>query len=416
MHLNAIVVGQEVPKLNPAKSYSLEELLTFVREFSPEVLATKAEIDAARGELITAGLLPNPKVEFTGRNQQIPDEDLSGFNYDVSISQEIPLGGKIGHRKRIAQLNLEKANLDFENVLRLKTAEIKKAFYAVLFNQKRQELAKEALEVNKTILDIANKRYKAGDIPLLGVNLASAELQKTTAESITLQGELNQANLELLNVLGMGIDSSSLKVTGTLSKEPARFNLSELVIFASANRPDYKGFQVALKRADAEIALAKAGGVPDIEIGGNFEKELGSEKRAGGFVSIPLPLFNRNQGEVAKALSRKNQATLELAALKNKIEQEVRISFARMEASKKRLDVFQQGLVDLVRENLELNRKAFQAGEIEFLEVVRAQEEFIRTNTLFLEALYAYNLALVELETVLGKPFTGASKGKEEKK
>jgi cobalt-zinc-cadmium efflux system outer membrane protein len=371
---------------------------------------------------VTAGLFPNPKIEFTGRNQRIPDEELSGFNYDVSLSQEIPLGGKIGHRKRVAQLNLEKANLDFQNVVRLKTAEIKKAFYTVLFNQKRQELAGEVLEVNKTILDIADKRYKAGDISLIGVNLASVELQRTTTENLTIQGELVQSNFELLITLGVSADSAgppelgNLKVEGALSKEQIQFNLPELFTFALANRPDYKSLQIALKAADAGIALAKAEGVPDIEVGGAFERELGNEQRVGGFVAIPLPLFNRNQGEVAKSLNRKNQVALELTALKNQIEQEVRIGFTKVEASKKSLEIFQQGLVNLVRENLELNRVAFQAGEIEFLEVVRAEEDFIRTNTLFLEALYNYNLALVELETTISSQFTRALKGKEKKK
>ncbi|MCI0529682.1 MAG: TolC family protein, partial [Nitrospira sp.] len=208
----------------------------------------------------------------------------------------------------------------------------------------------------------------------------------------------------------------SLKVEGALSKEQIQFNLPELFTFALANRPDYKSLQIALKAADASITLAKAEGVPDIEVGGAFERELGNERRMGGFVAIPLPLFNRNQGEVAKSLNRKNQVALELAALKNQIEQGVRIGFTKVEASKKSLEIFQQGLVNLVRENLELNRVAFQAGEIEFLEVVRAEEDFIRTNTLFLEALYNYNLALVELETTMGSQFTRALKGKEEKK
>ena len=416
------MMGQEVPKLNPSKSYTLEELLAFTLEHNPEVLAAKAEIDMARGELIAAGLLPNPKIEFTGRNQRIPEGDLSGFNYDVNLSQEIPLGGKIGHRKRVAQLKLEKAQLDFQNVVRLKTAEVKKAFYAVLFNQRRQELIKEILEVNKTILDIANKRYKAGDIPLMGVNLASIELQRTTTESLNLQNELSQANFELLMALGVILDSGGssgvegLKVEGTLSKEQIQFNLTELIRFALANRPDYKSLQVAVKAAEADISLARAEGVPNIEVGGTFERELGNERRIGGFVSIPLPLFNRNQGEIAKSLSRKDQASLELAALRNRIEQEVRIGFAKVETGKKNLDVFQRGLIQLVRENLELNRKAFQAGEIEFLEVARAEEDFIRTNTLFLEALYNYNLALIELETAMGSQFTRALKGTEEKK
>jgi cobalt-zinc-cadmium efflux system outer membrane protein len=415
-------MGQEIPKLNLSKSYTLEELLTFTLEHNPEVLAAKAEIDMARGELITAGLLPNPKIEFTGRNQRIPEADLSGFNYDINLSQEIPLGGKIEHRKRVAQLKLEKAQLDFQNVVRLKTAEVKKAFYAVLFNQRRQELIKEILEVNKTILDIANKRYKAGDIPLMGVNLASIELQRTTTESLNLQNELNQSNFELLLALGISRDSgepselASLKVQGTLSREQIQFNLPELIRFALANRPDYKSLQVAVKAAEASISLAKAEGVPNIEVGGAFERELGNERRIGGFVSIPLPLFNRNQGEIAKSLSRRDQANLELAALKNRIEQEVRMGFTKVEAGKKSLDIFQRGLISLVRENLELNRKAFQAGEIEFLEVARAEEDFIRTNTLFLEALYNYNLALIELETVMGSQFTRALKGTEEKK
>jgi|GEM_PF-754073 len=412
--LQALALGEEVLKLDPSKSYTLEELLTFALEHSPEVLAAKAEIEIARGELVTAGLFPNPRIEFASRDQSIPDEDLSGFNYDVNLIQEIPLGGKIGHRKQVAQLNLERVSLNFQDVVRLKTAEIKRAFYTVLFNQRRQELAKEALEVNKTVLDIAHKRYKAGDIPLLGVNLASIELQRTTSDSLTVQSELSRSSFELLTALGVGVDtggdsgSSALKVEGALSQEQVQFNLPELFPFALANRPDYKGLQVALKAAEASVALARAEGVPNIEVGGTFERELGNERRVGGFVAVPLPVFNRNQGGVIQSLSRKGQAALELATLKNRIEQEVRMGFTKVEASKKNLSIFQQGLLHLVRENMELNQKAFQAGEVEFLEVVRAEEDFLRTHTLFLEALYTYNLALIELETALGSQFTRA--------
>lgn len=428
-NLNSVIICQEVvgvqghlSSLDLTKSYTLEELLTFTLQHNPEILAAKAEIEIAKGELVTAGLFPNPKIEFTGRNQRIPDEDLSGFNYDISLTQEIPLGGKIGHRKRVTQLNLEKAEMVFQDVIRRKTAEVKKAFYTVLFNQKQQELAQEVLEVNRTLLDIADKRYKAGDISLIGVNLASIELQRTTTENLTFQGELAQSNFELLTALGVSTDSAepvkpgNLKVEGVLTEEQIQFNLSELFPFALANRPDYKSLQIALRAAEGGIALAKAEGVPDIEVGGVFEQEVGDEQLIGGFVNIPLPLFNRNQGGVIQALNRRNQAEWELAALRSKIEQEVRMGFTRVETSQKGLNLFQQGLINLVRENLELNQLAFQSGEVEFLEVIRAEEDFIRTNRLFLEALYNYNLALIELETALGSQFTRALTSKEEKK
>lgn len=360
---------------------------------NPQLKAVREKINVAQSQLDGIALLGNPEIgtEVVGG---------SGGERTLELTKSWNLSGQRGHRKRIAKTNIEKVNTEITEAERELTKSVKIAFYDLLLVQEKLKLAKEILQLNEQVAEIAQFQFEAGEISVTQVNLAQIQLQSALREQTALESELALAQLELTSLMGAPLEQSPVAV-GALKYQPQQLNLDTLTTDALANRADLKSLRLNEQLTESELGLAKAANIPDLSIAAIARRDAG-ENLFGGLISIPLPLFDRNRAEINAAKAQQQVNTAEISNQERQIVREVTAAFLTLLATQKALDFYEGELLNLLDENLELTRTAYELGEAELLEVILTQNEFVTTRFDYLDALAAHHKALGELQAAVG--------------
>src|SRR5262249_46256918 len=318
-----------------AATFTVDDVVRTALQNNTALQAQQYTITAAEGELRQARTFPNnPRLEWEGRAG--PERNATrqhARTFTAKLSQEFPLGGKWRQRTQIAAAGLDRTRSDVQNVQRELIKEVKETFYRLVFLEEKRAFADQAVALAQRLADVAEERYRAGDSPQLDVNLARVEVQNVRRQRLEVLSQLTQARLTLNRLLGRPSDTP-LTVSGTLDVPPQPLDLEPLRQQALQQRPDLRSRTAAIDAALAEVALAQAQRVPDVELGFVFEREEtgeGVKQTFGGSLAFPLPLWNRNTGAIAAAQARTRAAALERTALQQVVATEVAITVANLQ-------------------------------------------------------------------------------------
>jgi len=416
MFLAVCSLSGETSALAVEKNFTLQQAVEFSRQNNGELKALREEKGIREGGKIKAGLYPNPVLEMegvTGKLTGSPAENV----ISVGISQEFPIGGKRGKRLQAAENELEGFGRQIDNAERLLREEVKTAYYDLMLAQKRFELAEHSLELNNQLLTVASERFNAGDIPELEVDLARVEVARSEGRTIDLERELLPQKARLLTLMGLPLDEEAI-FSRTQESKPFNGNLSEQKDLALAQRPDLKALEAEKAKGNAEMALAKAEWIPNITAGISFRRES-SAIEVGGIeakqsdnliaakLSIPLPLFDRNQGGIREAHAKKASAENRYLFARQAIEREVESAHARLLTADKSVSIYSKNILPQLEENLKLVQEAYRLGEVGILTVIEEQKKFFEVNDDYLLALNGRNVALIKLESAVAVDLTG---------
>lgn len=394
-----------------AETLTLKEALSFALENNGELQALHAEQGIRDAAKIKAGQLPNPVLELggtTGRLTNSPEDNI----ISVGIAQEFLTFGKRGKRLNVAEQELGVYDFQVAHKRRLLLADVKRAFNDALLAQKRAELAAQSLELNQQLADITRKMVAEGDVAELDLNLARVEAARAEAVKLQLEGELHAALSELMALTGT-VPTDDVRIVGSFTTQPVDRNLEDLKATALASRLDLKAIEAERARSDAEIQLAKSERMPNLTAGLslNYEESLvevdrlESRDRAfliGARVSIPIPLFDRNQSGVREAVAKKESAGSRYAFARKTVEREVEGAYARVKAAEKSLSIYKETTLPQLRENVKLVQDAYRLGEVGIQAIIEEQKKFAEINNDYLTALHGLEAALIKLETVVG--------------
>ena len=370
---------------------------TAVRE-NPELNAVRKKVEVARARVAGIALLDNPKLEteFAGGTD---------FKQGFELTQTFQLGGQRRHQRRIAQNRLEKANIERAEASRLLTKSVKIAFYELALTQEKLQLAKKIVAYSEQMHDIAQFRFETGDISRTQANLANIQLQSARREAATLESEMRLARLELNGLMGIALEAERNAI-GSLPEAipadmPLKLTLDTLKTHALAHRTDLKSLRLDAQLSENKRLLAKAANIPDLSVGAIGERST-NENMFGLKLSVPLPLFDRNRAEIDAAAAQQQVETVRIGDTERKIIREVMSAFLSLNIARKTIESYKGNALELLNENLDLTRTAYEFGEAELLEVILMQNEFIKTQFAYLEALATYYKALTQLEAAIG--------------
>ncbi len=390
-------------------SFTVEEAIRMAMEQNLGFKAQQKDLESARGDLLKAKVFANPELELQ-RETDAPFSKEGEGNFSVGLGQTFFVGPKRRYRIGIAELNLGRTQKDIENFQRLLIGEVREAFHTLHLSQERLKLAEELIRINERLVWLTEGRFREGFAPELDVNLARIQLQQARLSRTEIEKDLSVARAGLNLLLGRPAQTA-LIARGAFADQEIRLDLSRLKQVAFTQRVDLKGQEVALKIAGKEIDLAKAERLPDVTLSLDYtqersvfsEMDLSDRDRLVGLkLSVPLPLFDRKQGEIAQARGRQEKANLELLLLRATIEKEVTSTWSRVQAAQQALQLFGGGILPLAEGHLKLTQEAYEQGQAGILDVMEAQRRFSEIRLGHLEALYEYNLALAELERVVG--------------
>ncbi|HUL13406.1 MAG TPA: TolC family protein [Methylococcaceae bacterium] len=350
-----------------------------------DLIAAKYNLDQAQAERIIAAAIPNPVfgLMVSELNAKMLQDKYSGKLPALSpqIQQLIETAGKRRLRIESSELGSQAVEFDLQDTARLLTNAVRRAFYGLLLAQKTTEVARDNLDRYREILRANEIRLKAGDI-------AETDYVRIEVESLKAQGELDntqtalaQARADLLVLLGW--PENSLEITAAeswpiLSSESTRLGQDALVYTALEQRPDLKAARVRIQQAEKNLTLARRLAIPDVTVTGYFARDPGNFfMDTGGIgISLPLPLFYRQEGEIARAGVNMNSAELFVRQTEQGVRAEVMKALAAWKSADAIARRFEESVVARIDKLRKAQEYAYRKGAVGLLELIDAERNY----------------------------------------
>jgi len=392
-------------------SYTWEQLRDRFLLTNPTLQAQEQAIQSARAGEITARLRPNPQFQ----------NDTTSAT--IGIYQEFEIGGKRRARIDSAQLATSISATDSANLRRTLLFNLRQAFVQALLADSDLEFARQNLGDYQKVVDLTRLMLQQGETSranYLRIELQTLEFQTDLDEA---QLESKTAKATLRAMVGQGGLPPDFSVQGELQAALLTKSLDELEQLALANRPDLKSAETGRDKAAADFRLAKAYQWPDPTLGASFlhtGNEIGgpswfepfypkgptSNAMGMAVASVPIPIFNRNQGEVARTRSEQIRADFLLQAARNQVVEDVDTAYVAFESSRQRVQLYEQRYLSDAKESLDIQEFSLHKGASSVLDFLDAERTYRATQLAYRQQLATYMTSLAQLEAAVGVSLT----------
>ncbi|MGA2949323.1 MAG: TolC family protein [Terracidiphilus sp.] len=388
-------------------SITLDEAIQMALQHNHNLLAARTTIQQSEAEETTANLRPNPSLfadwEYlplnrSGQNAQYLHDSTEG---DLGLSYLIERGKKRQHRLQAAKdITAQTRSLvtDNERGLTFNTASL---FVNVQLAESTLELADKDLKSFQKTVDLSQLRYDKGAIS--EDDYLKIKLQLLQFEADYQQAELAkvQALSDLRQLLGYESVSPDYDVAGPFDYQPLKGNLEDFQLKALQNRPDLRAAQQGVTAATSQYELQRAIGKQDVTVQGNYSHVNGINA-ASFYGSIPLPIFNRNQGEIARTRFAITQAQEQEKATNGQALTDVRDAYEGLRVSDRIVLLYRSGYLDVAQKDRDIAEYAYQRGAVSLLDFLDAERSYRATQLAYRQALASYLLALEQLRQAVG--------------
>lgn len=400
--LREVTPLKQVP-IEPTELITLDWAIDAAITHHPSLAATWYEIKARSGAVQQAGLLPNPTL--FGEMEEIGGSgDFSGTGAMASrigISQEFPLGGKIGKQVREAEAATRIADLEHQAKIVEVRTQVEKRFFEVFTLQKRLQLQSEQLELIQKTHDVVGKRVKIGDTSPMDLARSQVELSSAKIEIDQTRKEFESARYALAESWGARAPAFST-VSGQYQPYPS-FTKQELNE-ALAQSPAWRLLEKQFDRANAALELVRSQSIPDIELEGGIQNFNETNDHAFFLgISMPLPIFDRNQGGIAEAQSLALKAQYQRKAGFLALHSELQKVWLNLVATRQTVQSLETEVVPAARNAYESISKAYKAGEVDILALLDAQRIWIETRKTYLEQRHSLENSKIEIKRLIGE-------------
>jgi cobalt-zinc-cadmium efflux system outer membrane protein len=343
---------------------TLETALARARDASPTLRAAAAELRAAQGRRTQAGLLPtNPVVSTDLGRHTAPSEEQ--IDRGVSLAQEIEVGGQRGLRVAGADHDVKRAEYNLAEARRTVEGEVRRALATLVAATRRTRLAADGTTLARRLAETAAKRARAGDLGTLDVRLA--EIAVAQAEQARAQAETARDEAENHLAAVIGAEPAEVVVAGNDEGPASLPNASEsaLVEHALAVRPDLAAAREERAQRESQAALAhRRGWIPNPTLRGFYRQELLNEQIAGGEISVPLPIWNREQGVEIELRAQASRATAEVERLQREVPRQVHLALVRLRAATEAWTRYRDNALPAARSASDLLQHQLEAGYV----------------------------------------------------
>ncbi|WP_421560878.1 MULTISPECIES: TolC family protein [unclassified Pseudomonas] len=379
-----------------AQTLTLESALQTAFANNPDMAAAQWEIDIAQGGRQQAGLIPNPvaswDAEGTRRNSRTTT---------VKLSQTLELGGKRGARIDVATRAQEAAALTLEQRRNGLRAEVIDGYYGALRAQERLDLAQRSLALAERGLVVANGRVTAGKTSPVEATRAQVQLSEIRLEFNRAQMGLSDAYRRL--AASTGAASTDFQAVATQAQAAPALPSPTQLLGRLEQTAELRLAELQIVQGEAALGLEKAQRIPDLDvsIGSQYDASVRERVNVVG-VSMPIPLFNRNQGNVLAASRRADQARDLRNAAELRLRTETRQALDLWQTANTEVRSFNQQILPAAQSAVDSATRGFEMGKFNFLDVLDAQRTLIAARTQYLAATAQATEAWVRIERIYG--------------
>lgn len=380
------------------ESFTLDEAVNKALENSPRLQSSRSSVEAAKGGILQAGVYTNPSIGVEAENVagggQYSGIDSAEITYGVS--QVIEIGGKRGARQNIANTELELAGNEYlVNGLDL-IRDVSNAYNEAVAAKESLELVKEQRALAKDVLKTVTGRVNEAASPLIQKSRAEVEY---ASSAITLDKAQKRYDLALKNLATLtGTPSGNLDTENFYKATPPLKNegLKET--------PELTKLDLSLERSKALAELEEANSIPDpsVSLGVRDFRDTNDQAFVLG-ISIPIPVFNSNQGNIARA--RSEITRIEADKKQAELDQDIKLANAESEmaSSYVRLKTLKNEVTPPAKEAFSLAKQGYKLGRFSYIEVLDAQRSLFDVKNQYLDALKDYHASNAEIERLTAK-------------
>ena len=387
----------------PAGPLTMEAAIRLALEVNPSIAAARREIEASEAQILQGSLRPNPGFSYAAEN-------AGRISRSSSAQVELPIerGDKRAARVEAAQRGRDVAVSDLSGRQLKVRAAVMAAFFDVLAAQELMVLAQESVGLARRATDIAAKRVVAGKVSPVEETKARVAEAGARVALTQAQSELRNARRRLASLWGNASPRFS-EAQGQVDWLPA-LPLRASIEHRLDTSPLIQRAQLELERRKSLVNVEQSKTIQDftVSVGVRRREESQNEQMTLGF-SVPIPLYNRNQGNLLEALRREDKARDELVATRIALASDAYQVMERLGARRQEAELVRTEILPGAKSAYEAATIGFENGKFSFLEVLDAQRTFFSAKSQYLNALAAVHRAVTDLEGILGQPDAAAS-------
>lgn len=392
--LGAAVSGAVAEELTEA------EALRRFSEESPRARAVRSRVPVVRAETRAWNLLPNPTV--TGLRESVNRSSDEFF----TVAQRIPLSGRRGLLRRAGDAAVDAAREQSEHLLFQLRADLRLAFYSLLAAQEQRDVLHNGLGELQEVVRILQERERQGEGSTFDRLRAERELANTVTARMQADGRVAQAQAQLASFFRLGAEPGSLTARGPLAHQGQLPPLDELLEQTFHNRSDYRAEQRRLERLQLERRAAERLRIPEplVSAGTKIFRSPGfSDVGYTLGVSVPLPIFNRGQAEVARLRASTQRTESLLQGLRVEMEAGTKAVYAAVQFRRRMAEQHTSQLGPRTQQLADIAQLAYQEGEMGILELLDAYRVGLLARLRSVELLEAVRKAEIELDRAVGQ-------------
>ena len=396
------------PQIAPQQTVTIDQAVGEAVARNLNLLAERFNVKVADAAVLTASLKPNPvvTVNFMLPDQILVDAGISPHEQVFRTDYVFERGGKRERRVDQATLSKSVAELQLLNTTRSLILDVESACVDVQLAKLNLALAQDNLRAFNNVVQINTERVRTGDlsqVELARSRLAALQFQNDVRQQDT---KLRVARNRLSTLIGHGPNGDALDITGDLRQDPRTLEYETIRRQALEIRPDLRAVRTDQARSVADLRLQLANGKIDYTVSGEYHRQESANVRGnsyGVFFSTPLPIFNRNQGEIARAQVQQEQLKTRVQALETDISTEVSNAYAQYSTTRQIVDTTEQQMLTQAQDVRTTTEYSYRRGEATFVEFLDAVRAFNDTMHSYNDARAEHARSLYTLDALSGK-------------
>src|SRR6516162_7749351 len=416
--ISVLALSWAAPMVRPARGQSsstqgpvkitLDEAIQRALEHNHNLLATRTTIQQSEAAETTANLRPNPVLLGDAQflplfnwNQLNPEYIGNSAQFDLGVSYLFERGKKRQHRLQAARDQTVVARSSVNDNERTLSFQVASQFIDVQLAESALDLAEQNLQGFQSTVDISRERYRTGDI-------SKDDFLKIALQLVQFQMDESQARLaraqglsDLRQLLGYDSVPADYDIAGDLDYQPLHANPQDLQANALRSRPDLRAAQQGVTAANSQYQLQKA--IAKVDITGQVNyTHISDLSTASFFANVQIPIFNRNQGEIARAGFAIAQAQEQEKATSDQVLTDVQNAYAALESNDEIIRLYRSGYLDQAKEDREISEYSYRRGAASLLDFLDAERSYRAVQLAYRQALASYNTALEQLREAVG--------------
>jgi cobalt-zinc-cadmium efflux system outer membrane protein len=377
--LASVLAAQTTPAPAPqptAGPLTLQQAVARALAANPTLISARQHVSAVEANKITAGLRQNPAFTFLGQGlslPEVPEPNGNPFFYSANVSRLFERGQKRRWRLDSANATADSTQSLYRDQERQLVLAVRQAFTNMLLAKASLTVAEENLADYRKTVDLSRARLDAGDITPTDFERIDLQQAQFEADADNARLTLQQASTQLQLLFGVDRPTTTLDITGTLEPPQIPLTEAEAENRGLTSRPDYLATRQALTAAEANARLAIANGTADPILSTEYERN-GINNSVGASVSIPLRIFDRNQGEKERTRYEVDSSRSAVTAAHNQVVSDVDQAWLALVTAQRLAQRYSGHYLDEaahVRDNLQFSYRNGNTTLLDYLSALR---------------------------------------------